>query len=110
MKLIREYVCEKFEQDSDPIHDMKIGIFTEKDFESDFAAAKFVFKFLPDILQTNKIPSDILDINASTGIATKYYMIIRNYKDNYITVNGYHTVHFWKNLCMILKNRKLYKK
>jgi len=52
MKLVREYINEKFAEDSDPIHDMGIGINCVRNFKSTKEIVDFLIAIMPYILHT----------------------------------------------------------
>jgi hypothetical protein len=77
-------VNEKFTEDSDPIQDMGIGL--KRDFTSINKMHKYIFKNILKILNTKKIPQDILNQNG-WYIRDKYDRKIYEYTYNYLTVN-----------------------
>lgn len=95
---------EKFEEDSDPIHDMGIGIFSKRNFKEQYEFLDFLVKALPAILGTDKIPKDIVYNYDQSEIPLKYYSPIRNYFNKYgttfrnVKINDRSEVFFWPNL------------
>jgi hypothetical protein len=87
MKLVREHIFEKFEKESDSIHDMGIGINVKKDFNSNEEFVEFMFNILPFLLKTEKIPDDIIKGNGSY-FNYKYFKKMHDYTTKYITING----------------------
>jgi hypothetical protein len=85
-KKVTENVNEKFTQDSDPIHDMGIGLYINRNFDSYTDMAKFILEFLPDILELKKIPKDIIFNNNNYYITQKYHEQLDNYLYNYISI------------------------
>jgi hypothetical protein len=55
MKLIKQYINEKFEEESDPIKDMGIGLYTVRDFESMEKAIEFLISVLPNITKEHDL-------------------------------------------------------
>jgi len=96
MKLVREHINEKFTEDSDPIHDMGIGLY--HNFENEYELEKWIAKNLPLILKTKDIPQDIIKSD-DCWIKEKYFTKISMFMDKYLTVNGKggeiaaHTIH-----------------
>lgn len=81
------WLIEKFTQDSDPIHDMGIGIDIPRDFDNTMEASKWLVRHLPHILRTTEIPNDIIK-DKNNYIKTKYSDIIDEYIAKYISING----------------------
>ena len=50
MKFIKEHIYEEFKEDSDPIHDMGIGIYNIITFKTDTEMYKWLAKALPALL------------------------------------------------------------
>lgn len=102
MKLIREHINEKFEEQSDPIQDMGIGIFAKRNFEEQSEFLEFLIKVLPIILKMPNIPFDIL--YGVGALKDHYYNVIRDYFDKYgttfqgIKINGRSRVYWWPEL------------
>lgn len=87
MKLVREHINEKFHEESDPIHDMGIGIFSVKNFNSIEEAVNFIYSVFPGILKTNVIPEDIIELQSKT-YKWEYYWEFIHYCEKYVKING----------------------
>jgi hypothetical protein len=88
MKLVREHINEKFtDDDSDPIHDMGIGIFIKRNFDNFESATDFIIKYLPAILNLEKIPEDIIN-DRTYFINYKYQELLNDYLYTYISINN----------------------
>lgn len=81
MKIIKEHINEKFIEDSDPIQDLGIGIFTYHNFDSVEEFMNFLMKAIPIILGKQKIPRNIL--SGGGAIKMEYYWAIKQYLDKY---------------------------
>jgi hypothetical protein len=57
---IKESVNEKFIEDSDPIHDLGIGVFAPKVFKTQEQLVEYVINIMLPYLYNGKIPKDIL--------------------------------------------------
>jgi hypothetical protein len=78
---IKNLLIEKFIEDSDPIRDMGIGVvYKPRTFANYKEAADFLLMILPNILNTDKIPDDILIMNPKS----QRYVYNEEYK-TYIT-------------------------
>ena len=90
MKIVREHINERFIDDSNPIDDMGIGVFSHKDFQNEQDLAKWVVKAIPAILKMKKIPKDIINIDDGDAISFpwKYYRPIERYAEKYLTIKG----------------------
>jgi hypothetical protein len=91
VKLIREHINEKFTEDSDPIHDMGIGIFVKRDFNSKEEFYDFLANNITHILKLNKLPKVFIlatDSYSSCSMKSKYGDIVEDYIDRYVTING----------------------
>lgn len=77
---------EKFEQDSDPIQDLGIGIFQHRTFETTDEMYDFLSEILPAILNTDSIPNDILNDPDYRGffLHQKYADKIMKYSEKYL--------------------------
>lgn len=82
-----ETVNEKFEEDTDPIHDMGIGIYTKHDFKSGQSALDFMWEILP-YLYGGKIPKGIINTEGSGFFSKEYGRTINDYYWKYLYVNG----------------------
>lgn len=88
--IVHESVFEKFEQESDPIHDLGIGIFTEHDFESIDEMHKFIAKFIEHIIGV-ELPKVFIMVTPERNhscMKTKYYDKIADFIDKYVTIQG----------------------
>jgi hypothetical protein len=106
VSLVREHiVLEKFIEDSDPIHDMGIGINTLRNFHRSDEIVDFYIKILPYILHTNEIPEDIL--KDSSHILNIYYIdtYLNPYNEKYIRLNGRMNVSIRYDVYIALRNR-----
>jgi len=91
MKLIREYLYEKFSDESDPIEDMGIGVYSKHDFKTGQEALDFIWEIFPYLFD-GKIPDDIIK-NSGQGFFAERYSYsrtnpVREYCKKYIYVNG----------------------
>lgn len=86
-KLVKEYLNEKFIEDTDPIHDMNIGLYHRRNFDSSEEYAEFMIKYLPAILGEERIPEDYLH-GGHMYFNGKYDTIIDPYLNKYITVKN----------------------
>jgi len=103
-KKVKESVNEKFtDNDSDPITDMGIGIFTKHDFNNEEDMLKFMVIAIPSVLKMSKIPNDIVNpatFSAQEGAFNwKYYFIIKKYVNKYIYLNGNDVDFDTDNIC-----------
>jgi hypothetical protein len=58
---VNESVNEKFKEESDPIKDMKIGLYAHKDFDTPNKMYEFIVENLTAILDIDEIPENILN-------------------------------------------------
>lgn len=87
MKLVKEYINEKFSEESDPIKDLGIGIYSKHNFEITQEALDYMWEILP-YLCGGKIPEDII-INPGIGFYNKNYgNIISDYYAKYLFIDG----------------------
>jgi hypothetical protein len=90
VKLVREHINEKFtDDDSDPIHDMGIGLYIKRDFNSSEEYAEFMIKFLPAILGEKEIPKDFL-FSDHFYFNPKYDEKIEPYSTEYVRIKNEH--------------------
>jgi hypothetical protein len=82
-------IYEKFTADSDPIHDLGIGVFSVHKFESTKDIAKFLVIILPAILRTNEIPEDII-LHKRYLMNPKYHDKMDAYLNTYIKLYDKH--------------------
>jgi len=85
MKIVKTYLYEKFKENSDPIHDMSVGLYVDRNFNTQSEFIKFLIDFLPFIVEEPKIPHDILYTTSGHTINNKYFNIIQNYLLVYVT-------------------------
>jgi len=88
MKLVREHINEKFAEDGDPIHDMGIGLYIKRNFDSSEEFAEFMVNNLTYILGTKKIPADFLYGHGYYFNRT-YHSKLDHYTDTYIKINNH---------------------
>ena len=88
MKIVRDYIVEKFTEDSDPIRDLGIGmLYKKRNFNTDEEAVDFMIEILPYILKTEKIPDDIIYPKGhSNAFNFKYFKEVAGYITLYIDV------------------------
>jgi len=82
-----QFIYEKFEEESDPITDMGIGIERPIDFKSKNELTRWVLKHLKYILHVKKIPKDIVQ-DDEHFIKYEYTILISTYARKYFTVKG----------------------
>jgi hypothetical protein len=108
MKLVRESINEKFTENSDPISDMDIGVDIIRTFESQTELTKWVYKHLAHILETDKIPEDVL-MGKTYYLKPEYIQEIMNYCKKYFRLkNESHYTQrnpMWNYLHEILKQK-----
>ena len=75
---------EKFSEDSDPIKDMGIGIFSKHHFDTEQEALNFIWEALPTIFG-GTIPSDIINADA---FFSDDFLMVREYINKYVFING----------------------
>ncbi len=92
MKIVKEHILfEKFVEDGDPIKQMGIGIFTERDFKSEDELYDFLAENILGILERNELSSGFILTNSSychAVIKTVNKNKIENYIDKYVSING----------------------
>ena len=80
-------INERFDDESDPIQDMGIGLYREREFANEKEFAEWMVNYLPAILKTKNIPDDIVNPKGEGVFFPKQYrQIIRQYIDDYVTV------------------------
>ena len=81
-----KFISEAFTEDSDPIHDMGIGIYIVRNFNSQKEIAQFLWKIFPALFG-GSIPEDVINFGHSAfwgpGVSSK----IERYRNKYITLN-----------------------
>ena len=108
MKLVREYINEKFTSDSDPIRDMGIGINHIRNFKDLHEIANFIINIIPYILHTEKIPEDIIK-DRTHLFNVKYIKPIDDYIYSYIKLNNKHISGFQDYQIFEIMMKKLMK-
>jgi hypothetical protein len=105
-----KFIYEKFTEDSDPIHDMGIGVFTKRNFNNINDIAKLLVKFMPFVLHTDKIPDDIIITSGSSKFSSfrwDYYWELEHYCKKYIRLKninvGFNVDIFEKVVNILLK-------
>jgi hypothetical protein len=83
MKLVRENINEKFTQDSDPIHDLGIGLYHKRNFNDERDIIDFLYDHLPTIIKRKNIPKDIIN-DTKCWIKPKYHSNFDNFIVKYI--------------------------
>jgi hypothetical protein len=82
LKIIREYINEKFTQYSDPVHDMGIGIYIYHEFKNESEAFKFLCDNLDVIINVSN-PLDLLWHNENHYINPIYYRKLNDFCKKY---------------------------
>lgn len=82
---IKESLNEKFKEQSDPIHDLEIGLY--RDFDTVEEMIDYIYKNLSSILDVEEIPRDILNQHGYY-IKPVYYEKIKDYIRKYFTIKG----------------------
>lgn len=94
MKLVHEYINEKFKEDSDPIEDLGIGIFTNRYFKTRHEMYEWLSNNLVYILGSDNklddILKDILDMPGYGGsfLGTKYTEKLNDFVKKYMHILG----------------------
>lgn len=104
-----QFIYEKFTQDSDPIHDMGIGIFVKRTFFSEKEMIDYLLKILPGILKTEKIPKDILYKHGQPFMNDVYFIKINDYLKKYCILEKYSNrkTHFsWESITYLCEKLK----
>ena len=104
MNLVRESILyEKFTQESDPIHNMGIGLY--HDFKSDDEMYEWMADNLHIMLETEVIPDNIIN-DPGYYIRFDYYQKIKDFTKKYLTINGKKIDSLWPStLRNILEER-----
>lgn len=84
---LNKKVNEKFEEVSDPITDLGIGTFVKRDFNDLQKFKDFLVQHLPNILNMDKIPFDIL-YRAGGVMNQHWYNVIARYLKKYVSYDG----------------------
>lgn len=80
-------IYEKFTEDSDPIKDLGIGLNVKRNFDNIEQMDQWIVDNLPYILETTKIPTDIIK-SRGTWFPDKYDKKISNYITKYLAINN----------------------
>jgi len=86
MKLVREHINEKFLDETDPIHDMEIGVYKKRTFDNVEKAGEFVIRVMPAIIDTDKIPADIISPTTEYFMPRKYWNPLYEYILKYVFI------------------------
>jgi hypothetical protein len=87
MQIVREYINEKFTEDSDPIHDLGIGLNHMRNFKTEDEIANFLINIMSGILHTSEIPKDIIK-DKTHLFNIEYIPIIDDYIMKYIKLDN----------------------
>ena len=82
--LVKEFIYE-FERGKDPKITLGIGIFIPRKFNNEEEAADFIYDNLTGILQTEKIPEDIIKTYGNAWYVNIYYEKLKKYMNEYIS-------------------------
>ena len=82
-----KFIYEKFTENSDPIHDLGIGIDTIRNFQNEDEIVNFLIEFIPYILHTNDVPDDIVK-DSMHLLKKEYILILNDYIQNYIRLHN----------------------
>ena len=86
------FVFEKFTEDSDPVHDMGIGLI--HDFNSSVEMHNWLADNLHIILGSETIPDNIIN-EQGYYIRYEYYTKIKEFYRKYLSVNGKKEGNLW---------------
>jgi len=86
MHLVREYINEKFTDESDPIKDLGIGIYHERNFESDEDIIEWLCIVSMSLFKLNNI-KDLLTNDGVYYIKPVYADKLREYSRQYVSLN-----------------------
>jgi hypothetical protein len=87
LKKLKKSLNEKFTEDSDPVHDMGIGFYHPKTFNSYKNANNYIIEHLHLILKEENIPKDII-YDKQWYIKPKYHDKINDYIRKYIKIKA----------------------
>jgi hypothetical protein len=90
MKLVREYINEKFTEDSDPIKDLGIGVYCKHNFNTENELLQWIWLVLPTLFG-GTIPKNIIYNTKDTTFFNNnrnWYNVVEKYMKQYITLNG----------------------
>lgn len=88
MKLVKEHINEIFRDDSDPIEDMEIGVYKKRVFDNVDKAGRFIIRVMPAIIDTDKIPKDIISPTTEYYMPRKYWNPLYAYILEYIFITS----------------------
>ncbi len=91
MKLVKEHINEKFEEESDPISDMGIGFYRNYNFSTYNEMIQFIIDNLVNILGTKNIPEDIMFLTSEVYMKREYFNKILDFVSKCVRINGYKT-------------------
>ena len=104
------WLNEKFTNDySDPVHDMGIGIYGKRNFETYQDIAKFLIKLLPNMFGLKQMPKDIINDMHGYFIKQKYHEKLDDYLYKYIFINNKPIIKDDSNSMTGLVHQTLYK-
>jgi len=86
-----KYINEKFTEDGDPIHDMGIGIFVERDFNSKEEMYNFIADNIESIFKVEKLPKCFMCCKkggSGASIKTKNADYLENFMIKYFTIKN----------------------
>lgn len=86
-KLVNKNLHEKFEEDTDPIHDMGIGFYNKHNFKTGQEALDYIWEVFP-YLFGGKIPNDIISREDAGFFGKEYARSINDYYHKYLYVHG----------------------
>jgi hypothetical protein len=86
MKLVKEILYEKFTDESDPIHDLGIGLYVHRNFKSKKKFFEWLLIIMPYILKTDGIPKDILKHGGVMN--SNHFEKLENFFKQYVTFKG----------------------
>jgi len=84
--LVKEFLYE-FERGQDLKKTLGIGIFIPHKFNDEFPAADFIYDNLAGILQTEKIPEDIILTYGNAWYVHEYYEKLKKYINEYVSLH-----------------------
>jgi hypothetical protein len=81
----KNWLNEKFVEDSDPIHDMGIGLYIKRNFDSIKDFHNWLYEYAPAILHIDNI-INIIEEDPPPYMKSNAYDKLRNYCKKYITI------------------------
>jgi hypothetical protein len=102
----RERINEVFTEDSDPIKDMGIGIYSHHNFDTQEEALEYMYKIAPYLLKIKDLRK-IIFRGGEFHIIPKYYNILNNYYKEYVNAksNKYDKNHPAKEFVDLIKEK-----